>query len=529
MKKTCFAFLMACSALVLHVDAAPLKIGWATRDITGEIGDMIPGQSYSRIAEGVLDPLFLTVLVIDNGMDKIIFLSADITSWTPPLRAELARAFRAAKEKINFNKIIFSATHTHTGGNIWAIPMAGSGKDPKRYVKFLAQQCVEASVEAWEKRAPGGVAWGIGFGMVGFNRRSIYFDDISTRADASPVSQLSNGHAWMYGKTADPKFSGLEGGAEQQIQFLYTFDPHGKLTGALINVACPSQCSETMRKYSADYWCDVRRTIRAKHGDIPILAQCSAAGDLAPHVRVINHAMVRRWQLKYGRPAAYQGEWRRADIAREIGDAFDEVLSWARKDIRYDLVIGNRKLRIDMPRFVPSDAEVAAARRFLAAHPESPKPAAGEINDLDRRKQADLFVTYRRWANLMIRTSEEMKKNPGATIPCYTSIARLGDIAFASNPYELYLDFAHRMQAQSPFAQTFIVQLSVGGEGGYLATGRSHANRGYGAVAYSCRVSPEGGQKLVETTLATLREMHDSRAPSPKPAAEVPAVSTAKP
>ena len=525
-RNRCLAVCGALLGFAGWLGATPLAIGWATRDITGEVPDMIPGQSYSRIAEGVLDPLSVTALAIDNGHDSIILLSADITSWTPPLRSEIARVFTAAKDKIDFNKIIFAATHTHTGGNIWAIPTADRTKDRHRYVKFLARQCVEAAQEAWSKRAPGGVAWGLGFAAIGWNRRSLYSDDVSTRPDASMMSRLSDGHVKMYGKTDDPKFIGLEGGAEPQVQFLYTFDEKGRLTGAVINAACPSQCSETLRKYSADYWGDVRRRIREKHGDIPVLAQCAAAGDLAPHVRVINRAMARRWRLKYGRSAAWQGEWRRADIAEEICGAFDEVLDWAKKDIRRDLVIVNRKIRIDMPKFVPSEAEVAAARRFLAEHPEKPKDSGETIADLAARKRADLLVTYDRWARATIDKAEAAKKDPGATIPCYSSIARLGDIAFASNPYELYLDFAQSLQARSPFEQTFVVQLSLGGEGGYLATERSHANRGYGAVGYSCKVSPAGGWKLVETTLAMLRKMHAVREPSPKePAAPAPALS----
>ena len=531
MRKLCFAAFCGVFCFAGWLGAAPLAIGWATRDITGEVPDMIPGQSYSRIAEGVLDPLSVTALAIDNGCDAIILLSADITSWTPPLRSEIARVFTAAKDKIDFNKIIFSATHTHTGGNIWAIPMADCTKDRHRYVKFLAKQCLETALEAWSKRAPGGVAWGLGFAAVGWNRRSLYSDDVSMRPDASMVSRLSDGHVRMYGNTDDPKFIGLESGAEPHVYFLYTFDDKGKLTGAVVNAACPSQCSETLRKYSADYWGDVRRRIREKHGDIPILAQCSAAGDLAPHVRIINRAMARRWRLKYGRAAEWQGEWRRSDIAEEIGDAFDEVLDWAKKDIRRDLVIVNRKIRIDMPKFVPSEAEVAAARRFLAEHPERPKNSGETIADLAARKQADLLVTYHRWARSTIDKAEAAKKDPGATMPCFSSIARLGDIAFASNPYELYLDFAQSLQARSPFEQTFVVQLSLGGEGGYLATERSHANRGYGAVGYSCKVSPEGGWKLVETTLATLRKMNavEMQAPKQPSTATAPAAPAATP
>ena len=506
MKKLFFALLLACSApVVLHVDAAPLKIGWATRNITGEVGDMIPGQSHRRISQGTLDPLSLTVLVIDNGEDSIVFLSADITSWNPRLQEAVIKEFAENKD-INFDKIIFASTHTHTSGNLWASPLPDPKQDAWKYIRFLSRKCVEAVREAWAKRAPGGVAWGIGFGTIGWNRRAVYFDDVSTRPDAKYHSQLIDGHARMYGKTNDPRFSGLEGGADPHIQFLYTFDPQGKLTGAVINVACPSQCSEMLRQYSADFWGNTRELIRAKHGDIPILAQCSAAGDLSPHLRYLKPAIERRYRLKYGRPAAYQGEWRRADIAAEIDHAFEEVLSWAKKDIRNDLPIVNRRISLELRKFVPSEAELAAAKRFLDAHKEAPKGSGDKGTPEERQKADALRFHYRRVMDIL-EHAEAVKKNPNLTIPCQISVARLGDIAFASNPYELYLDYAQRIQARSPFEQTFIVQLSLGGAGGYLPTERSCANRGYGSSHYSCRVSPEGGQQLVEATLDNLNSM----------------------
>ena len=87
-------------------------------------------------------------------------------------------------------------------------------------------------------------------------------------------------------------------------------------------------------------------------------------------------------------------------------------------------------------------------------------------------------------------------------------IIRLGNIAFASNPFELYQDFMHRMQARSPFVQTFIVQVS-GGRGVYLPTQRGNANKGYSASMYCNPVGYQGGQELVEYTLGVLNEMKE--------------------
>ena len=86
-------------------------------------------------------------------------------------------------------------------------------------------------------------------------------------------------------------------------------------------------------------------------------------------------------------------------------------------------------------------------------------------------------------------------------------VIQVGDIAFATNAYELYTDFQHRIQARSPFLQTFIVQLTGQPDGypsGYLATDRALANKGYSAI------SARGGQTMVEETVKELKWLYEA-------------------
>ncbi|MBO5973217.1 MAG: hypothetical protein J6Q16_00795, partial [Clostridia bacterium] len=72
------------------------------------------------------------------------------------------------------------------------------------------------------------------------------------------------------------------------------------------------------------------------------------------------------------------------------------------------------------------------------------------------------------------------------------------------------MDYQHRIQARSPFEQTFIVQMSPRpGEGGgaYLPTERGLSNCGYSASLYDNRVSPKGGQQLVDRTVELLKQI----------------------
>ncbi|HQC52785.1 MAG TPA: hypothetical protein PLE92_06595, partial [Lentisphaeria bacterium] len=65
-----------------------IKIGWASRDISTTAPVDIPGQFHMRISEGIQDPITITALVLDNGVDLVIFLTADLVA----MRACLVKA-----------------------------------------------------------------------------------------------------------------------------------------------------------------------------------------------------------------------------------------------------------------------------------------------------------------------------------------------------------------------------------------------------------------------------------------------------
>lgn len=80
-------------------------------------------------------------------------------------------------------------------------------------------------------------------------------------------------------------------------------------------------------------------------------------------------------------------------------------------------------------------------------------------------------------------------------------VIRLGDIAFASNSFELFSDYGIRIQARSAATQTFVVQLCAGGSPSYLPTKLAQKGESYSACLYCNEVGPEGGDVLVEETL----------------------------
>jgi len=82
----------------------------------------------------------------------------------------------------------------------------------------------------------------------------------------------------------------------------------------------------------------------------------------------------------------------------------------------------------------------------------------------------------------------------------------MGTIAFASNPFELFLDYGNQIKARSLAEQTFLVQLANGVEG-YLPTEKAEKGGHYSAFISSGLVGHVGGEQLVRETLKDINGM----------------------
>ena len=314
----------------------------------------------------------------------------------------------------------------------------------------------------------------------------------------------------MYGNTADDQFSHYESGADPYVNLLFTFDEKDTLTGAIINVPCPAQCSEKEEFYSADYWHQIRQQLRSKYGNIFILPQCAAAGDVAPRQLHYKQAKQRRYLLKYGQidtPA--QNKERMADrfeIAERVCCAFDEVFAWAKKDIIRSAPLSHRILNLSLPRRPIPESAYREAQAGLEQSLKTPFVTDGTPAE-NFKKNSELMSGRGRYRKI-IHKFEDYEKDP--FLPMEAHVITLGPVAFASNQFELFQDYQHRLQARSPFVQTFVVQLAAQPDrdnGTYLPTERAVEGRGFGASIYDNLVTPEAGQIIVNETLAALHEM----------------------
>jgi hypothetical protein len=304
----------------------------------------------------------------------------------------------------------------------------------------------------------------------------------------------------MYGKTDTPLFSHIEGYEDHSLGVLATVDPAGKLTGLLVNVPCPSQCSEHEFAVSADYWFETRQELRRRFGSgLFILPQCSAAGDQSPHLIYDKPAAQRMLDLK--------GRTVRQEIAQRIANAVEEVLPFVVATADRAPRLAHHVETIDLPMNALTQADVdfalaEAGKLRVRYEEELAKLRADPDHRGHPRWYREVTAVHRmmKWQQAVAARFEKQRAQP--TMPAEFHVLRLGELAMATNPFEYYLDFGVFIKSRSPAVQTMLVQLAGGGS--YCPSRRSLSGGGYGSLPASNPVGPEGGRKLAERTIEVL-------------------------
>ena len=473
-----------------------MKIGWASADITPERTCNLRGQHHVRISEGVNDPLTATVLVLESEGEHAVMFSLDGLGARSNTLDAIRENLKGKCDGLDPMKVFGSGTHTHSApsqGKDNYPPQADDVITPEGYGAFLAAKIAAAVEEAWEKRAPGGIGFGTDYAYVGCNRR---------------MTKLS-GESIMYGNTNDEQFSHIEGDEDHTVNILTTYDGDGGLTGVVLNVACPSQVTEGDMFVSADYWHDTRVEIRSRLGeDLFILPQCSAAGDQSPHMMIGRKAQARMLNLRGDvemteneRATLEMRMAHRRDIGRRMADALDRALPLIKNDIRTEPVLRHETVTVSMPKRMVTSEEKDMALEKVREAEEGLAKADEDPTAFDYSRH----YIYVRYFGAVVNRFETQDAEP--VLPMEMHVVRLADVAFATNRFELFLDYGQRIKARSRALQTFLVQLA--GDGTYLPSQKAVDARSYGAGIESNLVGPEGGQVLVEETVKVINSMFE--------------------
>ena len=487
-----------------------LKFGWAEVDLTPDKKVALAGQFAERISQYVEKPITATAMAVSSEEEQMILVSCDLVAIGYNLLEDIRKNLADNTVGIDPMKVVISAIHTHTGP---VYPRFGRMRittsfrkmleqflpEGKKYIEkenvsdnpdiitpqetyeLLKERITKVILEAWANRKAGAFTNAFGRAAVGLCRRASY----------------SDGSAQMWGDTNQAVFTEVEGGNDSGIELMYVFDDNKKLTGIVANLACPAQCVQHRLFVSPDFWGETKMLLRKHFGeDIFLLALCSAAGDqcpvdivrwVEPYSDVNDPNIDRKHPLKRkADPSMFDLDGMRKAgkrIANEIIEVYEEGLD----DVQ------------ESPEFVHHvhTMQLPIRRATLAQEIEAKKA----IKDYLRDKDGD--VDYNDAAKLQIYTGILRRMEAQDiydTLDTEVHIMRLGTIAIATNPFELFLDYGNQIKARSHAEQTFLIQLANGAEG-YLPTEKAEKGGHYSAFISSGQVGHQGGDQLVRETL----------------------------
>jgi hypothetical protein len=470
------------------MDKGNIFAGWATADITPDRRVNLQGQFYERISVGIHDRIYATALAIqskeENGApgDQAVMISCDLVSVNKVILDKLRNKLNGRIADLDTSKILMFAIHTHTAPYVRDEPLesfnwtAWKGLDnkeymhPSEYIEFLTDRLAEAVTEAWNNRRPSKVGIGLGHAVLGHCRR-VVFDD----------------RALMYASPGTANFIGLEGPSDHGVELMYFWDMNDKLTGVIINAACPAQVVEGENVISADYFGAARRKIKEYFtDDVHVLPQIAPAGDQSPR------DLIRRGKSE-NIMRSFEGM---EELGQRIADACIRGYEGARKaaETAGKLVFSHVAEDIYLPIRKVTMGEVEQAQReyddLMSKYGSEEKVSGGD------------FIRLFNCRAVLIR-KEVQEKAPFYKMELHA--LRLGDAAFVTNPFELYIEYGLRIKARSKAKQTFAIQLSCG-SGGYLPTRKAISGGSYGAGVSNGIVCPEGGDLLVEHSVAAINK-----------------------
>lgn len=496
-----------------------LYVGWAEESIVPRKKASLRGQFIERISDFVESDITATAMAIEVDGKQMILVSLDLVDFSEEQLKIAREKLSAMTKEIDPKNLIVCATHTHTSlvmasSRTAEDSMIGVNENTRILNEFLpegklytekvvADETVCSPLEALELVTDkvalvAKKAWD--------NRREALYTNEFGRAAVGMCRRVSydDGSGQMWGDVNSANFVSLEGGNDSGIELLYFFDTNKKLTGIVANIACPAQVLEHRTFISADYWGYAKQILREKFGDdIFLLSLCGAGGDQCPRDLVrwvnpetpINDPNINRpnYIERKADPSMYDIKGCKLvakRIANEIVSVYDEIT-----DLKDEAIFEHKAIVLDVPIRKVTMEQYDKAIRELEHY-------------IQKNKDKEIF-DYEDNARMYIYTGDiqrfrEQQNKEVVTIEYH--IVRLGDIAIATNPYELFLDYGNRIKARSKAKQTFIVQLCCGSHG-YLPTEKAEKAGHYSAYVSSGDTGHEGGDLLVRESISKINEL----------------------
>ena len=452
---------------------AELKAGAAIVDISPQqFPVLVNGGMTSRSADKVVAPLYARAIVVDNETERIAIVVVD-SCMIGRVTLDDAKHLAAQRTKIKPDRMLISATHTHTAPSSMAC--LGTELD-ENYVVYLRDRLAEAIALAEANLEPAEVGWAVrnAADYTALRRWIIRPDRMQTDPFGNP-SMRAQMHA---GANLD-NVTGESGPEDPDLSIIAFKSPQGRPIATLAN-------------FSMHYFSGVE----ALHPDyfglfcngfqehVTPAAAINADDKSPPFVAIMSHGCSGDiWRRDYNKPADAPLQ---SPTVTEYTDGLLKIALDAWQSVKYspatELSMAER--RLPMKYRVPNKQTLEWGERIMATLGTNPPKTTEEVY---AREQVILH---------QLQSTEIV-----------VQALRIGDIAIATTPNETYALTGLKLKHQSPLQQTMVIELANGGDG-YIPPPEQHLLGGYNTwAARSAGLEVTAEPKIVEADLQLLEQV----------------------
>ncbi|MBG88658.1 MAG: hypothetical protein CMO80_17395 [Verrucomicrobiales bacterium] len=450
---------------ISKLSAAGIRAGAFAIDITPQ-KDVLMDGTIMKIgpAKSVHDPLHARCIVLDDGQTRVALAVIDNTMIERPILDEAKRLVEK-NSGIPKSHIMLSATHSHSTPRAVSIDQ---GEANERYHKMLSVKIAEGIEKAAARLKPAEAAWDSFYEPRYVYNRRWFFD---RRLKAPNPFGETNDIVWM-----NPPRGGIlmpAGPADTQVYVFGLREVDQKPIALLGNYGLHYVGGVPRGQISADYFAVFANEASTRLGDpegFVGLMSNGTSGD----VNANNFQGPRKRYPAFGRMT---------EIGKNL--AGHAVESFRKASFSRELKIAVAQTELSLAVRKPNAARLKWARGIVA----KAKPTARPTRQVIYAREALGLHEFPDRVSIILQAF------------------RIGDLAIAAIPNEVFAETGLAIKHASPFKDTFTIELA-NGYSGYLPTKQQHKWGGYETwPARSSFLEVDAESKIRKTVLKLLNEL----------------------
>ncbi|WP_417390431.1 neutral/alkaline non-lysosomal ceramidase N-terminal domain-containing protein [Gimesia sp.] len=472
----CLAFVSLGFADAAMSDEPKFQAGAALSNITPPIVPNPTARTSKRQATHVHDELHARCLVLDDGQSRLALVVCDLRHISAEVVVN-AKQIIQQSTGIPPECVLVSATHTHTSSG--AKLEDSEGQSYYDYRAFLTRRIADGVQRAVNQLQPARIGWGVAEEPTQvFNRRWFLMPSRGT---------IYGAHDNIEQVDTNPGYSGLlrpAGPVDPQITFLAVQSTDGKPIALLASYGLHYVGGVPANTISADYFAifadRVGELLGAdRHQDPPFVGIMAngTSGD------VNNIARYSEEELKQRGPQPKK-RYQPFEKAREVAHLCAEKVMQVHQSLKWHdhVQLSSVQRTLTFERRYPTREEVTWAEAVKA---KKIKPMS-----------TSRYSTYR---TVLAYDSPEMPP----TIDVVVQTHRIGDLAVAAMPFEVFAEIGLELKQRSPIKPLMNISIANGSHG-YLPTPEQHRLDGYETWIGVNKVQLDASEKMVDALVEML-------------------------